>query len=175
MLRQKLMHSDHISYAHSWEVAIPLLARSRVQRQRTRSAVVRAEEVGTHREVLFGVEETTLLHRVRPPVGNIGVSRQGVAHPYNVGVVAVTNTEGVIGNLKRGQHLTRLQSKWFIVFIYLSHKYLQDYSAAANACSKSSIISSTFSSPSEMRNRVGVTPAAFKSASESCLWVVDAG
>ena len=35
--------------------------------------------------------------------------------------------------------------------------------------------SSAFSSPSEMRSSVGVTPAAARSASLNCLWVVDAG
>ena len=37
------------------------------------------------------------------------------------------------------------------------------------------MMSSAFSNPSEMRSSVGVTPAAARSASLSCLWVVDAG
>ena len=49
------------------------------------------------------------------------------------------------------------------------------YPICAKACSKSSMRSSAFSSPSEMRSSVGVTPAAVRSASLNCLWVVYAG
>ena len=45
----------------------------------------------------------------------------------------------------------------------------------ARACSKSALMSSMCSSPTETRTIVGVTPAEACSASLSCWWVVDAG
>ena len=45
----------------------------------------------------------------------------------------------------------------------------------ARACSKSALMSSMCSRPTETRTIVGVTPAEACSASLSCWWVVDAG
>ena len=45
----------------------------------------------------------------------------------------------------------------------------------ARACSKSALMSSMCSSPTETRTMVGVTPADACSSSLSCWWVVDAG
>ena len=45
----------------------------------------------------------------------------------------------------------------------------------ARACSKSALMSSMCSSPTETRTMVGVTPADACSSSLSCWWVVEAG
>jgi len=45
----------------------------------------------------------------------------------------------------------------------------------ARACSKSALMSSMCSSPTETRTMVGVTPAEACSSSLSCWWVVEAG
>ena len=47
--------------------------------------------------------------------------------------------------------------------------------AASSACPKSATRSSRSSSPTEQRSRPGAIPAAARSASDSCRWVVEGG
>jgi hypothetical protein len=39
-----------------------------------------------------------MFYGVRPPVGDVGVSGEGVADPYNVGAVSIERTVGVISD-----------------------------------------------------------------------------
>lgn len=81
-----------------------------------------AEYVGAYHKPPVRVEKTIFLHGMRPPVGNIGVGRKRVAHPYCIAAFGVQLPERMVGDVERGEFSSELQGERLAVAIYaLAH------------------------------------------------------
>ena len=81
-----------------------------------------AEYIGANHKPPVRVEKTVFLHGMRPPVGNVGVGRKRVAHPYYIAAFGVQLPECMIGYVERGEFSSELQGERLPVVIYaLAH------------------------------------------------------
>ena len=95
-----------------------------------------------------------------------------MAHPCHVVVRRVQLAVGVVSDLQLGQRMARFELERSGSFVNAAVPLSDLCESLFEILDK---VVGVFSSPSEMRSSVGVTPAAARSASLNCLWVVDAG
>lgn len=98
-----------ITYCQLREITIIRFSRCRVFTQRPRTTVMRTQDVGTHDEIFLRIKKSSLLYSMRPPVSDITVRCQRVAHPHNIVTTLTKTSKGVIGYFHTRQNSSKLK------------------------------------------------------------------
>ena len=98
MTRQKFVNLHHIPYGHTWKIPVKRFAVGGEGSGGAGRAVAGAEHIGADREPTVGIQEFPLLHRMRPPVSHIGIRRQCVHHPHDIGFIGIQLSIRMVGH-----------------------------------------------------------------------------
>lgn len=100
MEAEQLVSPDHISNGNVREGGTVWRTGRRVDTSRSGRAVARAEDIGTHDEIVVGIKERVIANESGPPGYRVGVRRECVANPHHVIFFWIICTERMIRDIE---------------------------------------------------------------------------
>jgi len=190
---ERPVHGDEIAHIEQRKVEPPGLARCRVDRTRPGAALTAAEQIGRDDEPAVGVDRLARAdHGVPParvlvsfvPARRVRVAGQGMADVDRIAGVRIERSVRLVGNhhlvqlvaAHQRQRIARIEQRDLFRLDDAETVITGGHHSAvlSRACSRSAMMSSTFSMPTDSRTISGATPAAASSSSLSCECVVEA-